>query len=74
MTFCFKNTNINTKRTEEEEEHYRKKNACRFCEKEKHSRKIRGRCHLTGRSRVPAHQNCNKLYTGPKQFCAICIS
>ena len=41
--------------TEEDEEDYRTKNICRFCEKNNESDKVRDHCHLTGKYRGPAH-------------------
>ena len=45
--------------TEEDEEHFRNNNICRFCEKGITSNKFRDPCHLTGNYRSSAHQECN---------------
>ena len=49
--------------TEEDEEHYRNTNICRFCEKEIIVDKVRDHCRLTGKNRGPAHQSCNNNIT-----------
>ena len=49
--------------TEEDEERYRKNIVCRFCEKNIKSDKIRDQCHLTGKYRSPAHNQCNTHVT-----------
>ena len=45
--------------TQEDEEDYRNKNICRFCEKQIKSDKVRDHCHLKGKYRGPAHSKCN---------------
>ena len=42
-----------------ENEIYRSKHNCRFCENEILSDKVTDHCHLTGKYRVPAHSKCN---------------
>ena len=59
MVFYFKNTKKDIIMTEENEEDYRIKNICRFCEKNIESDEVRDHCHLTGKCRVPAHSKCN---------------
>ena len=59
MAFYFKNTKKYIIMTEKDEEDYRDKNICRFCEKIIESDKVRDHCHLTGKYRVPAHNTCN---------------
>ena len=60
MTFYFKHTTKDIIMTEEDEEDYRNKNICRFCEnKNIESSKVRDHCHLTGRYGGPAHSKCN---------------
>ena len=49
--------------TEEDEENYRDKNICRFCEKEISSDKNRDHCHLTGEYRGVAQSKCNIIVT-----------
>ena len=49
--------------TEDEEEDYKNKNICRFCEKNIESDKFRDHCHLTGKYRGPAHSKCNNNVT-----------
>ena len=43
---------------EEDAEHFRKNNFCRFCEKILESDKVRDPCHLTTKYRGPAHNSC----------------
>ena len=45
--------------TKENEDDFKNKNNCRFCEKEVFSDKVRNHCHLTGKNRGPAHSKCN---------------
>ena len=56
MAFYFKNTNKDIIMTEEDVEHYRNSDICRFCEKQRLSDRIRDHCHLTGKDRGPAHR------------------
>ena len=49
--------------TEEGEEDFDNKNTCRFCEKEILIDKDRDHCHLTGKYRGPAHNNCKTNVT-----------
>ena len=58
MAFYFKNTKKDIIMTEEDEEHYKNINTCRFCEKNIESDKFRDHCHLTGKYRGPAHNTC----------------
>ena len=55
-TFYFKNTNKDILMTEEDEEDYRIKNVCRFCEKDIGCDKVRDHCHLTDKYTGPAHR------------------
>ena len=57
--FYFKNTKKDIIMTEEDEEHYKNINICRFCEKEILSDIVRDHCHLTGKYRGPARSKCN---------------
>ena len=58
MAFYFKKIKKDIIMTEEDEEHYRKINIRRFCEKQRLSDKVRDHCHLTGAYREPAHNTC----------------
>ena len=59
MNFFFRNTEKDIKLTEEDEEHDRKNKLCWFCEKKIEFIDVRELCHLTGKYRSPAHENCN---------------
>ena len=59
MAFYFKKTRRDLIMTDKDEEHYKKINICRFCEKNVESDKVRDHCHLTGADRGPAHNTCN---------------
>ena len=59
MSFYFRNTKKDIIITEEDKEDFRNNIACRFCEKELLSDKVRDHCHLTGKYRRPAHNTCN---------------
>ena len=59
MAFYFKNTKKDIIMTQEDEEDYRNKSICRFCEKNIESDKVRDHCHLTGKYRGPSHNVCN---------------
>ena len=52
--------------TQQDKEDFEKNINCRFCEKEIHSDKVRDHCHLTGKHRGPAHDNC-KINVTQKQ-------
>ena len=52
--------------TEEDEEHYRYNNICQFCEKQISSDKVRRHCHLTGKYRGQANDEC-KINVTQKQ-------
>ena len=58
MAFYFKNTKKDIIMTEEDGEHYKNNNTCRFCEQNIESDKVRDHCHLTGKYRGPAHNTC----------------
>ena len=45
--------------TKEDEEKFKNKNICRFCEEEIISDKVRDHCHSTGENRGTARNNCN---------------
>ena len=59
MAFNFENTKKDIILTEKDEEDYRTKNICEFCEKNIKSDKVRGHCLLIGKYRGPAHIKCN---------------
>ena len=59
MAFYFKTTKKDIIMTQKDEEDYRKKNSCRFCEKHIESDKVRDHCHLTSVCRGPSHSKCN---------------
>ena len=58
MAVHFKNTKKDFITTEKDEEHYRKTNICRFCEKNTESEKVRDHCLMTGKYRGAAHSIC----------------
>ena len=45
--------------TEEDEEHYGKKNICRICEENNEFGKVKNHCHFTGKYRGPVNNTCN---------------
>ena len=45
--------------TAQDAKDYKNNNNCLICEKENISDKVRDHCHLTGKYRGPAHNNCN---------------
>ena len=47
--YCKKNNNKCIILTEEDEQHYRNSNICRFCGKTSESDKVKGHCQLTGK-------------------------
>ena len=59
MAFYFKNTTKDIIMIQEDEEDFRNNNICRYCEKEILSDKVIDHCHLTGKYRGPAHNECN---------------
>ena len=59
MAVFFKNTKKDIIMTQEDEEDYKNKNICGFCEKNIESDKVRDHCHLTGNYKGPAHNVCN---------------
>ena len=59
IAFYFKNTNRDIIMTTKDEEDFKNKNNCRFCEKNIECDKVRYHCHLTGKYRSPAHNICN---------------
>ena len=59
MAVYFKNTKKDIIMTEDDEEHYKNNNICRFCGKNIESDKVTDPCHLTGNYRGPAHSKCN---------------
>ena len=59
MNFWLKNTNNDITMTEEDKQDFENDNICRYCEKYIESDKVRDHCHLTGKYRGPAHNECN---------------
>ena len=59
MNFWFKNTKKDIILTEEENQDFENDNICRFCQKYIETDKVRDHCHLTGKYRGPAHNECN---------------
>ena len=59
MNFYFKNIKNDIIMTQENEEHFRDKSICWFCEQEILNNKVRDHCHLTSKYRGPAHYKCN---------------
>ena len=59
MNFWFKNTKKDIIMTEEDQQDFENDNVCRFCEKYIELDKVRDHCHLTGKYKGPAHNECN---------------
>ena len=59
MNFWFKNTKKDIIMTEEDKQDFENDNICRYCEKYIEINKVRDHCHLTGKYRGPAHNECN---------------
>ena len=72
MAFCFRNTNKACNVTGEDEEIFREKNICRFCEEKLISDKVRGHCHLTGKHKGPVHNKRNISVTETKYLYSVC--
>ena len=54
--------------TFEDNERYRKTDTCHICEETvANSDKVRDHCHLTGKFRGPAHNDCNLKYKWKKR-------
>ena len=52
-------TNKRMEITEKEQENFNSATECYICKKELNNDKVRDHCHLTGKYRGPAHNNCN---------------
>ena len=63
LVFHFKNTNKDITMTQKDDEQYRNKNVCQFCEREIIYDKARDQCQLTGSYRDPAHSKCDTNVT-----------
>ena len=63
MAFYFKNTKKDIIMTEEDKEDFNYNTNCRFCEKEFLIDEVGDPCHLTGKGRDPAHNECNNNVT-----------
>ena len=59
MNFWFDKTNKDIIMTEENKQDFENDNIRRYCEKYIETNKIRDHCHLTGKYRGPAHNECN---------------
>ena len=59
MNFWFKNTKEDIIMTYEDEYDFENNNICRYCENFIETDKVRDHCHLTGKYRGPAHNECN---------------
>ena len=59
MNFWFKNTNKDIIMTEVNKQDFENNGICRYCEKYIKTDKLRDHCHLTGKYRGPAHNECN---------------
>ena len=49
--------------TVEDEANFKNKNICRFCDKDISIDKVSDHCHLTGKYKEPAHNNCYINFT-----------
>ena len=58
MNSYFKNTKKDIILTEQDEEDFKNKNNCRFCEKNIESDEVIDHCLLTGKNRDHAHNTC----------------
>ena len=59
MNFWLKDTKKDIIMTEEDNQDFENDNICRYCEKFIEINKVRDHCHLTGKYRGPAHNECN---------------
>ena len=59
MNFWFINTKKDIIMTQENEQNFETNKICRYCEKYIELDKVRDHCHLTGKYRGPAHNECN---------------
>ena len=66
MAFYFKHSKKDIIMTQENKKDFENINICCFCEKKLISDKVRDHCHLTGKYKGPAHNNCNINVTQAK--------
>ena len=57
--YLIKKSNKKIEMTEKEQENFNIATECYICKKELNNDKVRDHCHLTGKYRGPAHNNCN---------------
>ena len=61
------NQNKNYKKvTKQDQKNYKNSKVCHICEKDFNNDKVWDHCHITGKFRGAAHDNCNKKYVIPK--------
>ena len=73
IVFYFENIKKDVIMTEDEKD-YGNNNICRYCTKNVLNDKVRNHCHLTGKYRKSAHNNCNINVTQKKLFYISSIS
>ena len=71
--FHFKNTNKYILLTEEDEGEYKNNDKCPICDKKILIDKVRVHCHLIGKCKGPAHNNCNTTVTQKQNLVILLI-